>query len=84
VRIWHDRVAQLDLDTDDRMEPDRLRRRHESDRAVQPAMVGHGETGQAELDRALNEILGSRRSVEEREVGVAVQFGVCRRGHDDS
>ena len=76
VRIRDGRVEQLDLETDDRVEPDRLGRRHETDRSVQPGVVRDGQPGQAQLDGPLDEVVGRRRTVEEREIRVAVEFGV--------
>ena len=63
------------------MEPDRLGRADEADRAVQAVMVGDGQPGQPELDGPLDQLVRRRRPVEEREVGVAVEFGVRGRCH---
>ena len=76
VRVGDDRVEQFDLETDDGMEPRRLRRAGEADRPVQAGMVGDGQPGQPQLDGPLDEVVGCGRPVEEREVGVAVEFGV--------
>ena len=75
------RIEQLDLETDDRMEPDRLGRGDEADRAIQAVVVGDGQPGQAQLDGPLDQVVGRRRAIEEREVGVAVEFGVRGRCH---
>ena len=76
VRIRDGRIEQLDLETDDRVESHRLGRGHETDRAVQPGVVRDGQPGQAQLDRPLDQVVGRRGAIEEREVGVAVEFGV--------
>jgi hypothetical protein len=65
------------------MEPGRLGCRDEADRAVEPAVVGDREAGQPELDRPLDQLIGCRRPVEEREIRVAVEFGVGGRGHGE-
>ncbi len=81
VRIRNDRVEQLDLDPDDRVDPGRLGRRRESNGTIEALVVGDGQAGQAKLDRSLHELVGGRRPVEKREVGVAVELGVgCHRG----
>jgi hypothetical protein len=69
-RIGDGRIEQLDLDPDDRMEPDGLGRRDEPDDAVQALMIGDGETAQPELDGPLDEIVDRRGTIEEREVRV--------------
>ncbi len=76
ARIRDGRVQQLDLQPDDRMQADRLGRPDEADRAVQPGMVGDGQPGQPQLDGPLDQVVRGRGPIEEREVGVAVQFGV--------
>ena len=45
------RVQELDLDPDDRTQPDRLGRADEPDRAVQAVVVGDGQAGQARARR---------------------------------
>ena len=81
VRVRDGRIEQLDLETDDRVEPDRLGRADEPDRAVQPGVVGDGQPGQTQLDGPLDQLVGRGRAVEEREVGVAVEFGVRGLSH---
>src|SRR5256885_15264394 len=81
--IRDERVAQLDLYADDRMKPGRLRRRHEADGAVEPAVVGDREAAQPQLDCPLDQLIGCRRPVEEREVGMTVEYGVGGRGHGE-
>ncbi len=80
-RIGDGRVQQLDLETDDRVETGGLRRADEPDRPVQAVVVRDGQPGQAELDRALDQVVGRGRPVEEREVGVGMEFGVGGRCH---
>ena len=75
------RIEQLDLEAHDRMESGRLGRRHEADRAVEAVVVGDGQSGQTELDGPLDQLVRCRGTVEEREVGVAVEFGVRGRCH---
>jgi hypothetical protein len=76
IGIRNGRIQQLDLETDNRMESDRLGRGDEADSPVEAGMIRDGETGQTQLDRSLDEVIGRRCPVEEREVGVAVEFGV--------
>ncbi len=78
MRIGDRRVEQLDLHADDGMDPDRLGRRDEPDRAVQALVIRDPERLDAELRRTFDEVVGGRRSVEERELGVAVELGVPR------
>ena len=70
------RVEQLDLEPDDRVQPDGLGRADEADRAVQAGVVGDGQPGQPQLDGPLDQVVRRRGAVEEREVRVAVEFGV--------
>ena len=74
--IGGDRVAQLDLDAEHRPEADLIECAGRPDDAVQALVVGDRETGQAELDRPLGELVRRRGAVEEREVGVAVELGI--------
>ena len=80
-RVGDGRVEQLDLETDDRVEPGGLGRADETDRAVQAVVVRDGQPGQPQLDGPLDQVVGRRGPVEEREVGVAVEFGVRGRCH---
>jgi hypothetical protein len=57
-RIGNGWIEQLDLDPDDRMEPDGLGCRDEPDDAVQTLVIRDGETAQSELDGPLDEIIG--------------------------
>ena len=76
ARIRDGRVQQFHLQPDDRMQADGLGRPDEADRPVQPGMVGDGQPGQPQLDGPLDQVVRGRGPIEEREVGVAVQFGV--------
>ena len=58
----------------------RARRFGESHDAVQPVAIGERECVQAEAMRFFGEFFGVRGAVEEREVRVAVQFGVRHDG----
>ncbi len=82
ARIRHGRVQQLDLQPDDRMQADGLGRPDEADRPVQPGMVGDGQPGQPQLDGPLDQVVRGRGPIEEREVGVAVEFGVGSGCHE--
>ena len=75
------RVQELHLDPDDRPQAGLLGRGGESDDAVETLVVGDGEAAEAKLEGPLDEVLDRRRTVEEREVGVAVELGVGRLGH---
>lgn len=75
-RIRHERVEQLDLDPDHRVESRRFGRGHEPDGPVQPAMIRDREAAQAQLDGPLDEVVGRGRTVEKREARVAVELGV--------
>jgi hypothetical protein len=57
-RVGHDRVQQLDLETDDRMDPDGLGRADETDRAIQAVMVRDGESAQPKFDGSLDQVVG--------------------------
>jgi hypothetical protein len=78
VRVRDERVAQLDLDPEDRPQPDLLARRRRADDPVEALVIGDAEPGQAELDRPLGQLVRRRRAVEEREVRVAVELRVGR------
>ena len=81
VRVRREGIDELELQPDDRVQAGRLGRGRESDGAVEAAVVSHGEGGEPELDRPLDQVVHGRRAVEEREVRVAVQLGVGREGH---
>jgi hypothetical protein len=75
-------IEQLDLDTDDRMDPHRLGGGHEPDGAVQPGVVRDRERAETDLGGPLDEVVRRGRAVEEREVGVAMELGVGDLCHD--
>ena len=75
-RVGHHGVEQLDLETDDRMDPGGLGRADETDRAIEAVVVRDGQPGQPQLDGPLDEVVRCRGTVEEREIGVAMEFGV--------
>ena len=53
----------------------------EPDDAVEALVIGHGQRRQAELDRPVDQFVGRRGPVQEREVRVAMELGVgSRRG----
>jgi hypothetical protein len=80
-RIGNDRIAKLDLETEDWRQAGFLIRGRGPDDAVQALMVGDREPGQAQLDRSLGELVGRRCPIQEREVRVAMELGVGR--HQD-
>ncbi len=51
----------------------------EADHAVEPVVIGQGESGETEPDRLRGQLLGMTRTVEEGEVGVCVELGVGHR-----
>jgi hypothetical protein len=69
------RVEQLDLDADDGMESHGPRCGREPDSTVEALVIRDCEPGQAELNGTLDQLVGRRRPVEEREVRVAMQLG---------
>ena len=75
-RVGHDRIEQLDLETDDRMDPDGLGCTDETDRAIEAVVVRDGQSGQPQLDGSLDQVVWRGCPVEEREIGVAMEFGV--------
>ena len=74
--IRDERVAQLDLDAEDRTQPDLLVGRPSPDHPVQPLVVRDAEAGQAELDRPLGQLIRRGGAVEEREVRVAMELRI--------
>jgi len=74
--VGHDRVEQLDLEADDRMDPDGLGRADETDRTIEAVMVRDGQPGQPQFDGSFDQVVGRGRPIEEREIGVAMEFGV--------
>ncbi len=80
-RVGDGRIEQLDLETDDRVEPGGLGRADETDRPIEAVVVRDGQPGQPQFDGPLDEVVRCRGAVEEREVGVAMEFGVRGRCH---
>jgi hypothetical protein len=76
IGVRHDRVAELDLDPDDRPEPGLLEGRRRPDDPVETLVIGDREAAQPELGRPLGQLVRGRRAIEEREVGMAVELGV--------
>ena len=76
VGIRDDRIADLDLDPEHGLQAGLLDRRLPPDDAVEALVVGHRESRQAELGGALGQLVGRRRTVQEREAGVAMELGI--------
>ena len=81
IRIRHGRIAQLDLDPENRQESRFLVGRLATNDAVQPLVIGHREAAETQLGGSFGQIIGRRGAVEEREVRVAMELGVG--GHMD-
>ena len=64
------------------MEPGGLGRADETDRAIEAVVVRDGQPGQPQFDGPFDEVIRGRGAVEEREVGVAMEFGVRGRCHE--
>ena len=75
-RQVHGRLFQGELGTEHGGQADGSRRLGEADDAVEAVVVGEGQGLEVEPGRLLGQLLGVRRAVEEREVGVAVELGV--------
>ena len=69
-------AAHGDLGADDALERTAVARLREGDDAAQLIVIGERERVVAELHRAIDELVGMRRAIEERERGVAVQLDV--------
>ena len=74
-------LAQLEaeLGAEHRGHPDLAGGLGEADDAVEAVVVGDGQRLETEPSGFLDELFGMRRTVEEAEVGVAVQLGVRHR-----
>ena len=72
-------IRELDLNADHRPQPNLLGRGRKSDNTVEAVVVGDGQPGQTQFHGALNQLIRSRGTVEERKMGVAVKF--CVGGH---
>ena len=68
--------GQGDLGAEHRRQPDGAGRLGEADDPVEAVVIGEGEGVQAQPGGLGGQLLGMRRAVEEREVGVAVELGV--------
>ncbi len=79
VRVRTERVEQLELQPDDRVQPGLAGRGREPDDPVETLVIGDRERRQPELDRPLDELIGGRGAIQEREVRVAVELGVGAR-----
>ena len=77
VRRRPARGHQGELGAEDGRQPHRPGRLGEADHPVEAVVVGEGEGAEAEPGRLGHELLGVRGTVEEAEVGVAVQLGVA-------
>ena len=75
--IGDERVEQLDLDPQDRLEPRLTRRRGETHDSIQPVVIGDGQAAEADRQGTFDQLVGGRCAVQEREVGVTVELGVC-------
>lgn len=63
------------------MESGRLCSTDETDHAIQTGMVRDGQPGQPEFDRPLNQDVRRGGAIEEREIGVAMEFGIRDLNH---
>ena len=79
--VMHTNEARKLGETDDRMQADGLGCADETDGAVEAVVVRDGQAGQPESDGPLDQLVRCRRTIEEREVGVAMEFGVRGRCH---
>ena len=75
-------VEQGELGAEDRGQAHGLGRHREADDPVEAVVVGDREPGQAEPGGLVDQLLGVAGTVEEGEVGVAVQLRVPHRTHD--
>ena len=71
--------AQGDLGTEHGRQSDGARRLGEAHHAVETVVIGDRQRLETETRGLLRQLLGMRGTVEEREVGVAVQLGVRHR-----
>ena len=76
-RVWL--RAERDLGAEHGRQPNGTRRLGEADNAVETIVIGDRQRFEAEAGSFLCQLLGMRSTVEEREVGVAVQLGVRHR-----
>ncbi len=76
------RVQQLDLEADHGMDPGSLGGAHEANRAIEPGVVRDGHPRKPDLDSPIDQFVRRGRTIEEREVGVAMELGVADLGHE--
>ena len=74
-RIRYCRIEQVDLESDDRAQAHVVHGAGETNGAVEAQVVGDGQRGIAQLMRSLGQLVDRRRTVEEREIGVAMKLG---------
>ena len=74
--IQDDRVEQLDLQSDDRPDARLMGSAGKPDSAIEALVIGDRQRGRAKLDRPFDQVFDGRGAVEEREIGVAVEFAV--------
>jgi hypothetical protein len=74
VWIGGDRIEQLDLEADERLDPGFIGGDGEAHRAIEALVIGESEGGHAQADRLGDQVLGWRGPVEEREVRMTVQL----------
>ena len=72
-------IFERQLGADDRRDLRLATGLREADGAVETIAIGDGDGGKPKRFRAIDELLGVRSTVEEREVRVGVQFGVHHR-----
>jgi hypothetical protein len=82
IRIRDRRILKLDLRPDDRVETGLQGGTRETHRAIQATVIGDGQSGQAQLHGPGDQLIRRRSAIEEREVGVRVQFGVGDARHE--
>ena len=70
-------LLERQLSTEDGGHPAGRRREREPHDPVEPVVVGDRERGQSEARGLVDQLLGMARTVEEREVRVAVQLGIA-------
>ncbi len=81
VRVRDQRVGQLHLHPDHRVEARLLCRRREPDDPVEAPVIRDGKAREPQLHGPRDEVRGRRGAVEEGEVRVRVELRIGRRGH---
>lgn len=64
IGIRHEGIEQLDLHADDRMEAGLTSRTDKANRAIQAAVIRHGQPVQTEFEGPLDQFVGRRRTIE--------------------